>query len=343
MHYKTKLFTKSKETRSADGLKSKFYWSCSKRGCRGSVNYARTIDQDNPESEGIFSDIVEREHNDLCTTTSFDIIHRIARSEIIKQAATGASLGTVRAAVLDPLLLLYPTAGQTMQTAVNLQSSYSRAARAALPPLSPAGLMTQPFPVQFQTTIATEQFLMFQENFASTPDSVNDSTILAFCTVPFFTAFCAVKTVFIDGTFNIAPTGFSRYLSLLSTQGTYGRFIPAMHCLLTGCTEEFYSRLFALIKSKAAELQIEIQWETVVADYDPVLVNAFRVCFPLVEMQGCHFHFIAAVYKVAYSLLKVRESFLPYYPLAPSLSMMMIMNSAVAVAVAAAAAATSYT
>jgi MULE transposase domain len=153
---------------------------------------------------------------------------------------------------------------------------------------------------------------MFQENFASTPDGANDSTILVFCTVPFFTAFCAVKTIFIDGTFNIAPTGFSRYLSLLSTQGTYGRFIPAMHCLLTGCTEDFYGRLFALIKSKAAELQIEIQWEIVVADYDPILVNAFRVCFPLVEMQGCHFHFIAAVYKVAYSLLKVRESFLPY-------------------------------
>ena len=63
MHYKRKLFTKSKETRSADGLKIKVYWSCSKRGCRGSVNYAQTLDPDNPDHESVFSDISEREHN----------------------------------------------------------------------------------------------------------------------------------------------------------------------------------------------------------------------------------------------------------------------------------------
>lgn len=306
MHYKSKLFTKSKETRSADGLKSKVYWSCSKRGCRGSMYYAHTIDPDIPNHEGVYSDIVEKDHNDLCTTTSVDIIHRIARSEIISQAATGASLGAVRAAVLDPLLLLNPVAGQTMQTATSLQSSYSRAARASLPLIPPAGLMTQPFPVQFQTTNTGENFLMFQENFSSTSDDTYDCTILIFCTIPFFRVFCEASTIFIDGTFTACPVGFSKYFSFLTVRGASGKFIPAIHCLLAGSSAEFYDRTFSLLKAKAEELDIPMQWKTVVADYDLQLRDSLRSSFPTVLVQGSHFHYTSAVYKVAYSLLNVR-------------------------------------
>jgi MULE transposase domain len=304
MHYKSKLFTKSKETRSADGLKSKVYWSCSKRGCRGAVYYAHTIDPDASDHEGVYSDIVEKDHNDLCTTTAVDIIHRIARTEIISQAATGASLGAVRAAVLDPLLLLHPVAGQTMPAAASLQSSYSRAARASLPPVPPPGLMTQPFPVQFQTTNAGEPFLMFQENFSS--DDSNDCTILIFCTMPFFRTFCEASTIFIDGTFTTCPLGFSKFLSFLTVHGSSSRFIPAMYCLLAGSSTEFYQRIFSLIKSKAEELDIPMQWNTVVADYDDSMIEAIQSSFPAVAVQGSHFHFTSAVYKVAYSLLNVR-------------------------------------
>lgn len=314
MHYKRKLFTKSKETRSADGLKIKVYWSCSKRGCRGSVNYAQTLDPDNPDHESIFSDISEREHNDLCTTTSVDILHRIARSDIIKQAATGASLGTVRAAVLDPLLLSHPTVAQTMQSAVSLQSSYSRAARASLPPTPPSGQMDQPFLVQFQTTVNGDQFLMFQENFSSANSDVNDSTILVFCTESFFREFCAASTIFVDGTFSACPATFSKYLALLTVRGSNGRFIPAMHCFLTGSTEDMYTRLFSLIKAKAEQLEIGLNWQRAVADYDTHLVNALRLSFPLMKVDGSHYHFIIAVHTVAYNLLKVRTSrtFLSY-------------------------------
>ena len=311
MHYKSKLFTKSKETRSADGLKSKVYWGCSKRGCRGAVYYAHTIDPDTPDDVGIYSDIVEKDHNDLCTTTAVDIIHRIARTEIIRHAATGASLGAVHAAVLDPLLLLHPVASQTMPTATSLQSSYSRAARASLPPVPSAGFMTQPFPAQFQTTNNGEPFLMFQENFSSMSDNNNDCTILIYCTIPFFRTFCEASTIFIDGTFTTCPFGFSKFLSFLTAHGSGNRFIPAMFCLLAGSSTEFYHRIFSLLKSKAEELNIPMQWDTVVADYDFPMIEAIQSVFPAVLVQGSHFHFTSAVYKVAYSLLNVR--YLTFY------------------------------
>lgn len=308
MHYKNKLFTKSKETRNVDGIQSKVYWSCSRRGCRGSVNYARSVDPNNPEDGGIITNIIEREHDDLCTTTSVDIFHRIARSEIIRQAASGASLGTVRAAVLDPLLALNPLAGATMQSAASLQSSFSRAARAALPSIPAVGNMSQLIvPVDYQVRAGGEQFMMFHDYTTSSENGSSDSTILAFCTTNFFHALCDASTVFIDGTFNICPAGFEQYLTLHTLRGPCSRLIPAMYCLLTSKSDVIYNRLFALIRSKAAELGIPVQWQVAVTDYEPGLVRALSSVFSSsIVRRGSHFHFTIAVYKFVHNILGVR-------------------------------------
>ena len=308
MHYKNKLFTKSKETRNPDGIQSKVYWSCSRRGCRGSVNYARIVNPDNPEDGGIVTNIVEREHDDLCTTTSVDIFHRIARSEIIRQAASGASLGTVRAAVLDPLLTLNPLAGATMQSAASLQSSFSRAARAALPSIPAVGQMAQLIvPLDFQLTSSGEQFLMFHDNSSSTGNGSCDCTILAFCTSSFFQTLCDATTVFIDGTFIICPAGFEQYLTLHTLCGPSGRLIPAMYCLLTNKTDFMYNRLFAMIMAKAAEMGIAVRWQFAFTDYEPGLERALlSVISSSIVRRGCHFHFTIAVYKFIHKILGVR-------------------------------------
>lgn len=308
MHYKNKLFTKSKETRNADGIQSKVYWSCSRRGCRGSVNYARVVNPDNPEDGGIITNIIEREHDDLCTTTSVDIFHRIARSEIIRQAASGASLGTVRAAVLDPLLALNPLAGATMQSAASLQSSFSRAARAALPPIPAVGNMDQLIiPLDFQLTGGSEQFLMFHDNSSSEGSGSSDCTILAFCTFSFFQALCDATTVFIDGTFMICPAGFEQYLTLHTLRGPSSRLIPGMYCLLTNKSDFIYNRLFVMIMAKAAEMDIAIRWQFAVTDYEPGLERALLSVFSSsIIRRGSHFHFTIAVYKFIHNILGVR-------------------------------------
>ena len=306
MHYKSKLFTKSKETRNADGVQSKIYWSCSRRGCRGSVNYSRALDPNNPNDAGIISNIVEREHDDLCTTTSVDIFHRIARSEIIRQAASGATLGAARAAVLDPLLAVNPLAGATMQSAASLQSSFSRAARAALPSIPDVGHMnTLNIPLEFQIRSDGEQFLMFQDNSSSEQDNFENCTILVFCTVSFFHALCEASTIFINGTFNICPTGFEQFLTVHTLRGPSSRLIPAMYCLLTNKSDHIYNRLFVMIREKAIELGIYVRWETAVTDYEPGLIRALSNTFNGVMRRGCHFHFTIAVYKFVHTVLGV--------------------------------------
>jgi hypothetical protein len=94
--YKDKLFKRGKTSRNHDKIINHCYWSCAKTACKAALRYSINVHgpQVNVESNGlgpgIFDIALTADHcYDICTTTPNDITKRVARTEVINQAATG--------------------------------------------------------------------------------------------------------------------------------------------------------------------------------------------------------------------------------------------------------------
>jgi hypothetical protein len=203
--------------------------------------------------------------------------------------------------VVNPLFHANPEAVDLMQTASSLKSAYSRAQVLNLPPI-PVDAIDIAIPPEYANIqIGHEEdvvpFLMFNYSYASVVGGQKDSTILAFGTDALFTKLCNARTVYMDGTFSICPPQFYQVFSIHFFPYDSRRQIPAIYCLLTGKTENIYTRFFGHIIAKALAIGLIIRWEKSMADFESGLWPALHATFPLLLRKGCLFHFMNAVFK----------------------------------------------
>ena len=189
-----------------------------------------------------------------------------------------------------------------MPTASNLKSSFSRAQLALLPP-TPADAINIVIPevcanIKTDINAPPVRFLMFNTSFATVVGGPLAETILDFGTDEMFQNMCDAKTVYMDGTFSICPKQFYQFFTLHFFAVDSRRLLPAVYFLLTSKTESLYTKLFNMVKAKAAEMGIQIRWDSSMSDFEsgllPSLLNAFP---PPFKRHGCSFHNCDAVLK----------------------------------------------
>lgn len=95
-----------------------------------------------------------------------------------------------------------------------------------------------------------------------------------------------------DGTFSAIPDIFDQlYTVHIKVEG---EFMPHMWCLLPNKHMNTYSRLFQLLKTEAARLQLQMQPTIVHIDFEMAVIGALRAEFGI-EATGCLFHYCQSI------------------------------------------------
>ena len=202
-------------------------------------------------------------------------------------------------AVVNPLFVNAPIVAELMPTASNLKSSFSRAQLALLPP-TPADAINIVIP-EVYANIKTDinappvRFLKFNTSFATVVGGPLTETILGFGTDEMFQNMCDAKTVYMDGTFSICPKQFYQFFTLHFFAVNSRRLLPAVYFLLTSKTESLYTKLFNMVKAKAAEMGIQIRWDSSMSDF-------------IITKYFCFYYMKNLPRNVLLSILKQRHS-----------------------------------
>ena len=102
---------------------------------------------------------------------------------------------------------------------------------------------------------------------------------------------------FIDGTFDVAPSGlFKQLLIIMVYLPKYHVFYPAAYITLTGKSEALYFHAFSDLKAIATQHEFSLKPLLVMSDFELGLRNAIMKVWDLKDenMVGCYFHFVKA-------------------------------------------------
>ena len=164
------MISSGKIARNHEGVINNCYWYCVTTACKASLRYSINTQHPNLDANhdglgpGIVNIVFATDHShDVCIVTPNDISKRIARTEIINQAAAGKFviskfdpfiamifiiiliahalyyvgelLNTAYGRVINPIFINNPELAGVMSTAHSLKSAYSRSRLAHIPPL----------------------------------------------------------------------------------------------------------------------------------------------------------------------------------------------------------------
>ncbi|KRY31149.1 hypothetical protein T01_13745 [Trichinella spiralis] len=141
-------------------------------------------------------------------------------------------------------------------------------------------------PDQFKTTKSGEDFLLCQSNCRH---------ILVFATGTNIRLLAACRTWGMDGTFKIVPQWYQQLFTIHAFVA--GKLVPAVYCLCTGKDIGTYGYIFQALIDKAAVLEVDLNPDTIICDFETALIPAIRGYFPNTRVQGCCFHFCQAVHR----------------------------------------------
>jgi len=94
---------------------------------------------------------------------------------------------------------------------------------------------------------------------------------------------------FIDGTFDVAPSGFKQLLIIMVYLQKFHVFYPAAYITLTGKSESLYFHAFSDLKAVAIQHEFSLKPTLVMSDFESGLRNAIIKVWELKEedMVGC--------------------------------------------------------
>ncbi|KRY09245.1 hypothetical protein T12_12274 [Trichinella patagoniensis] len=141
-----------------------------------------------------------------------------------------------------------------------------------------------PFP--FRTTKAGDDFLLWQSA---------SRHILVFATGYNIRLLAAMQTWVMDGTFKIVPQWYQQLFTIHAIVA--GKLVPAVYCLCTGKDIATYGFIFQALIDKAAVLEVDLNPDTIICDFETALISAIRGYFPNMRVQGCYFYFYQAVHR----------------------------------------------
>ncbi|KRY10849.1 hypothetical protein T12_11494 [Trichinella patagoniensis] len=107
----------------------------------------------------------------------------------------------------------------------------------------------------------------------------------------------ACRTWGMDGTFKIVPQWYQQLFTIHAS-----KLVPAVYCLCTGKDIGTYGYIFQALIDKAAVLEVDLNPDTIICDFETALIPAIRGYFPNTRVQGCYFHFCQAVHRNHYRI-----------------------------------------
>lgn len=106
---------------------------------------------------------------------------------------------------------------------------------------------------------------------------------------------CGSRIILCDGTFRVVP---SMFFQLYSIHGVVqGYTFPLVYCLSTRKTESFYTRMLNQLISHANQLNLQLNPDIVMSDFELAFINAATICFPNSQIKGCLFHFTQSIWR----------------------------------------------
>ena len=108
---------------------------------------------------------------------------------------------------------------------------------------------------------------------------------------------CHSEQWFIDGTFDVAPSGFKQLLIIMVYLPKHKIFYPAAYITLTGKSEALYHHAFANLNVLATQQDLPLKPKLVMSDFEAGMRNAVKKVWNLKEEQmvGCFFHYVKAL------------------------------------------------
>ena len=112
------------------------------------------------------------------------------------------------------------------------------------------------------------------------------------------------KQWFIDGTFSVAPSGYTQLLIIIVYIPEYRIFYPALYALLTGKSEKLYLNVFQSIINIATQEELSLKPTVIMTDFEVGMRNTLKTAFNITDMglAGCYFHYVKALIKRAQNL-----------------------------------------
>jgi hypothetical protein len=171
-----------------------------------------------------------------------------------------------------------PVAAGMMPTLPSVSSTMYKDRHATLPPL-PRTVDAIVIPPAFQTTISGQRFLLSQH--------VNNDFII-FATPDNLRMLCQADTLFMDGTFDIAPRLFSQIYTIHAF--LRDRLLPLVYVLMCNKTTQLYVEVFAQLKDSCNHLGLLLDPPNIMTDFESGVIPAVRQEFPRARHKGCQFH-----------------------------------------------------
>ena len=137
---------------------------------------------------------------------------------------------------------------------------------------------------QWTKTNSNQQFLLHQ-----------DDQQLIYGTEENLRLLSHADTVYMDGTFSVAPRLFYQLYTLHIC--FRGFFLPLIYALLPDKTKDTYYDMFSIIKRKMANLDLQFNPTAMMSDFEIGMISTLRLHFPNTELKGCNFHFSQAIWR----------------------------------------------
>ena len=131
------------------------------------------------------------------------------------------------------------------------------------------------------------------ENFLLAEDGEGDSKIVVFAADGNLKLLCDAETIYVDGTFSTCPHLFYQIFTFHAFR--HGKQFPLVYCLLPNKRCETYIRSFEIVKQKAEHLELNLNPDVVLSDFELAISQAAQLVFPRSEFKGCLYHFCQAL------------------------------------------------
>lgn len=111
---------------------------------------------------------------------------------------------------------------------------------------------------------------------------------------------CDADTIYMDGTFQIAPEMFQQVYSIHVM--VMGAMIPVCICLLPFKNTETYIRMFNLLQTACQRHGLQFLPSAVFIDFESAVISAVSQLFPVARIRGCMFHYSQAIWRKVQNL-----------------------------------------
>ena len=124
-------------------------------------------------------------------------------------------------------------------------------------------------------------------------DGDGDDKVITFGTDKNIELLCESDTIYVDSTFQTCSKLFYQIFTMHAFK--HGKQYPLIYAFLPNKQICTYERAMNLVRQKADVLQLTLNPQTVVSDFELAIKQVIQLTFPDAQFQRCYYHFCQAI------------------------------------------------